>query len=574
MSAPSPTTSSKPKAPSTNKQNPQSKDESLKKPPAAVNRDRGKNDKNVWVSRSQNGKGSGSPQNVNGGVSNSSSTDNIDIQSQNTDNYDKTLEQQVKDMSIQDPSKSDSAKKQQSSFKQGNRKSQEIQPQQIQSQKQQRSPPQKRKQNAQHSQQGTQNASAEEDQDQNHDTEKRTKGVGKVKLSLAEFHSTVPSRPEDETPNRVLWVGNLSPDTTSKDIEVHFSPFGTVENVRILPHKHCAFVNFEDEKHAREAKKQLNGTQLKNTTIVVNYRKSEPKQNTQNAPGNNSYNDNSIGRNDEYSSGVGTSPPALSPTMSFDSDGQPTIILNTPSRALWIGNVSNDITEDDLYQEFAQFGDIESIRMLRAKTCAFVNFYTEDSALKALHSMQGKVLANMPIKLNFGKLPSRTSKRQSQMEYQMPPMGIPPGYMMGQYMPPEYAYAMPYGMPPQVPYMPVDPYQMYYPQIHICEMCGTNPKEAFWIPCGHAGCHECVVKIQQEQSQNPEKGPLKCPYCQTPVQKFMEITFAPAYVPYAPQPQPPMQPQSPTVPSRAPANTSPVQSTPPQVHGTFPAQSQ
>ena len=54
---------------------------------------------------------------------------------------------------------------------------------------------------------------------------------------------------------------------------MHFAPFGTVENVRILPHKHCAFVNFEDEKHAREAKKQLNGTQLKNTTIVVNYRK-------------------------------------------------------------------------------------------------------------------------------------------------------------------------------------------------------------------------------------------------------------------------------------------------------------
>lgn len=566
MSAPSPTTSSKPKAPSTNKQNPQSKDESLKKPPTAVNRDRGKNDKNVWVSRSQNGKGSGSSPSVNGGVSNGSSTDNIDIQSQNTDHSDKSLEQQVKDFSIQDPNKSDSAKKQQSSTKQGNRKSQEIQPQQIQSQKQQRSPPQKRKQNTQ---QGTQNASPEEDPDHDHDTEKKSKGVGKVKLSLAEFHSTIPSRPEDETPNRVLWVGNLSPDTTPKDIEVHFSPFGTVENIRILPHKHCAFVNFEDEKHAREAKKQLNGTQLKNTTIVVNYRKSEPKQNTQNASphGNNSYNDNTLGRSDEYSTGV-SSPPMLSPTMSFDD--QPNVILNTPSRALWIGNVSNEITEDDLYQEFVHFGDIESIRMLRAKTCAFVNFYTEDSALKALHSMQGKVLANMPIKLNFGKLPSRTSKRQSQMEYQMPPMAMPPGYMMGQYIPPEYAYAMPYGMPPQVPYMPMDPYQMYYPQIHICEMCGANPKEAFWAPCGHAGCHECVVKLQQEQSQNPEKGPLKCPYCQTPIQKFMEITFAPAYVPYAPQPQ--MQPQSPTVPARgAPANAP---ATPPQVHGAFPAQSQ
>ena len=89
--------------------------------------------------------------------------------------------------------------------------------------------------------------------------------------------------------------------------------------------------------------------------------------------------------------------------MSYE-DGQSNVLLNTPSRALWIGNVSNEITEDDLYQEFVQFGDIESIRMLRAKTCAFVNFFTEESALKALHTMQGKVLANMPIKLNFGKV--------------------------------------------------------------------------------------------------------------------------------------------------------------------------
>jgi RNA recognition motif-containing protein len=71
---------------------------------------------------------------------------------------------------------------------------------------------------------------------------------------------------------------------------------------------------------------------------------------------------------------------------------------------LWIGNISNEVTEEELLAEFERFGKIESIRVLRNKTCAFVNFTTVEEASAALQDLQGKKLGNMAIKINFGKV--------------------------------------------------------------------------------------------------------------------------------------------------------------------------
>lgn len=91
------------------------------------------------------------------------------------------------------------------------------------------------------------------------------------------------------------------------------------------------------------------------------------------------------------------------------------IELNAESRALWIGNVrfvcfaslsisivcfcflyifmsticcSDTVTEADIAVMFRSFGAIESVRTLRAKTCAFVNFILLRNARNALETMQ------------------------------------------------------------------------------------------------------------------------------------------------------------------------------------------
>ncbi|KAM3579631.1 hypothetical protein VKS41_008083 [Umbelopsis sp. WA50703] len=58
-------------------------------------------------------------------------------------------------------------------------------------------------------------------------------------------------------PTRALWIGNLPNGTTSGALMAAFSPFGAIESARVLTHKNCGFVNFEQQEDAMLAKKSL-----------------------------------------------------------------------------------------------------------------------------------------------------------------------------------------------------------------------------------------------------------------------------------------------------------------------------
>jgi len=320
-------------------------------------------------------------------------------------------------------------------------------------------------------------------------------GKSKVKLSLAEFISTVGGGEdnEDETPSRVLWVGNIGPEVSEDELTAEFTAYGKLESLRILHDRFCAFVNFEEEECAKKAKSGLNGTIVGSQYIVINYRKADSKP----TPSNTS----------------------LAPVNSENS-----FILNTPSRALWIGNISDEVTEDDLYLEFSQFGEIESVRLLTHKTCAFVNFMTVEDATNALHTLQGRELGNMPIKINFGKPPKRAHDVYGQ--YIQSPYMPQPYYPYEQYPYPTAPY-----MPPHMPaYMPMESqYPMYLPS-NLCDLCGANVKELAVVPCGHSFCcNECLPKFR---ANAPDKG-SKCPYCGVGIEKFVQVSYGNAYAPYA-----------------------------------------
>jgi len=293
--------------------------------------------------------------------------------------------------------------------------------------------------------------------------------------------------------------------------------------LRILHNRFCAFVNFETEEAAKEAKKNLHGTIIGSQYIVIHYRK--PDQAKPVTPG--------------------------TPDSTFQ--------LNSASRALWIGNISDEVTEDELLSEFQRYGTIESIRVLRQKTCAFVNFMTAEEASNALHALQGKKLGNMAIKINFGKPQSALPKSMTPDMVQ--PYGIPPNMQQG-FMP-EYPYmtGMPPGMPPFGMYPPqyfpvMDPYQVGYDQMgyeqmydpnpmyipnaaSFCELCMANFKEAAYQPCGHSSCNQCLSKLRTAAADKP----AKCPWCAQQIQKIIPVTvqlvtYPPAPVMYPPAPQP------------------------------------
>ena len=76
-------------------------------------------------------------------------------------------------------------------------------------------------------------------------------------------------------------------------------------------------------------------------------------------------------------------------------------VTNPPSNSLWIGNISEDVTEQRLLFEFEQHGTVDSIRLLH--NCAFVNFFSVEEAARALHFLQGKQIGQLNLRINFGK---------------------------------------------------------------------------------------------------------------------------------------------------------------------------
>ena len=74
------------------------------------------------------------------------------------------------------------------------------------------------------------------------------------------------------------------------------------------------------------------------------------------------------------------------------------------SSSLWIGNVSPKVREEELRALFVPFGEIVSLKILRRSQCAFVNYSSPSAATAAKRHIQGKVLRDMRLEINFSKV--------------------------------------------------------------------------------------------------------------------------------------------------------------------------
>ncbi|XP_078130337.1 uncharacterized protein LOC144533082 isoform X2 [Sander vitreus] len=70
-------------------------------------------------------------------------------------------------------------------------------------------------------------------------------------------------------------------------------------------------------------------------------------------------------------------------------------------RSLWVGNITVEVTETDLWDLFKMFGEIESIRVLHERFCAFVNFKNANMAAKALDKLQGVELGSSKLVMRY-----------------------------------------------------------------------------------------------------------------------------------------------------------------------------
>ncbi len=81
---------------------------------------------------------------------------------------------------------------------------------------------------------------------------------------------------------------------------------------------------------------------------------------------------------------------------------------------LYIGGVSEDITEKDLRDHFYQFGELRSVSVHYKQHCAFLQFTTRDAAEKAAErSYDRLILRGHRLTVNWGKSPAALAAASS-----------------------------------------------------------------------------------------------------------------------------------------------------------------
>lgn len=83
--------------------------------------------------------------------------------------------------------------------------------------------------------------------------------------------------------------------------------------------------------------------------------------------------------------------------------------LSEPTETLFLGNISFNLTQDDVYEAFGPYGTVSSVRIPTdretgaVKGFGYVSFATVDEAKAALEAMQGAYIQNRAIRIDYSQ---------------------------------------------------------------------------------------------------------------------------------------------------------------------------
>ena len=204
-----------------------------------------------------------------------------------------------------------------------------------------------------------------------------------IGISPAQAMPTMPSGT-----SRTVYLGNIPSETSAEDILGHVRS-GQIESVRLLPDKNCAFISFLDGGSA---------THFHSDAILKKL---------------------SIRGNDIK---VGWGKPSHVPTsvaLAVQQSGA--------SRNVYLGNLPDGITERELREDVGKFGPIDTVKIVREKSIAFVHFLSIGNAIKAVCHLPHEPKWQPPRRVYYGKdRCAYVSKTQQQNAAQY--LGIAPGY--------------------------------------------------------------------------------------------------------------------------------------------------
>ncbi len=82
----------------------------------------------------------------------------------------------------------------------------------------------------------------------------------------------------------------------------------------------------------------------------------------------------------------------------------PQVFEDSPSPTLWVGNISASVDEDDLITIFSTFGEIESLRILHDRFCAFINYFEIAPAKAAKLALHETLIKGQSVVINYRKV--------------------------------------------------------------------------------------------------------------------------------------------------------------------------
>lgn len=188
--------------------------------------------------------------------------------------------------------------------------------------------------------------------------------------------------------SRTVYLGNIPAETTAEEILGHVRS-GQIESVRLLPDKNCAFISFLDSSSATHFHSDaiLKKLAIRGQDIKVGWGK--------------------------------PSPVPTSVALAVQQSGA--------SRNVYLGNLPEDITEEEIREDLGKFGPIDTIKLVREKAIGFVHFLSISNAIKAVSQLPQEAKWQAPRRVYYGKdRCAYVSKTQQQNAAQY--LGIAPGF--------------------------------------------------------------------------------------------------------------------------------------------------
>jgi len=222
-------------------------------------------------------------------------------------------------------------------------------------------------------------------------------------LTPAGGAASVGRRPQVKSGNRTLYVGGLPGNCTEDQLTKIFSSLnkGSVASVKLIPDKNVhakglyyGFVEFDDPAAAEHAMLIMNGRKIYDREIRINW----------------AYQTNT--------------------THKEDTSGH---------FHIFVGDLSNEVTDEALLQAFQTFGDVSEARVMwdmktgRTRGYGFVAYRSQEGAVRAISEMDGEWLGSRQIRVNWANQKGQPSMAQSQA---MVHAGVMPASM------PAYGQAM------------------------------------------------------------------------------------------------------------------------------------